>query len=254
LGVRVDDALNGVLECLSDSQVEALAATVEGSSGPSTALGKVVVGGAPGAFDAVKKLRDAWEASPALTGPGLALALRAALAARQAAYARRGRPVWTGPGAVGEQRLTAGVLHELLAGARERILLVSYAAYTLAEIARDLEAAVGQGCRVDVVFETTEDSDGQYSGAHDQPFGTVAGIHRWRWPAEQRTGGAVLHAKLLVIDGARAFVGSANLTARALAHNLEVGVLIQDTSLASELDSHVRALMTSGVLVESDAQ
>lgn len=252
--MRVNDALEGVLECLSDSQVEALAATAERSSGPTTALGKVVVGAAPGAFDAVATLREAWKNSPTLTGTGLALALRAALAARQGAYARRGRPVWTGPGAVGEQRLTAAVLHELLAGARERILLVSYAAYTLTEIARDLEAAVSRSCRVDVVFETSEDSDGQYSGAHDQPFGTVGGIHRWRWPAEQRTGGAVLHAKLLVVDGARAFVGSANLTARALAHNLEVGVLVHDKSLASELESHVRALMTSGVLVETVAQ
>ena len=78
--------------------------------------------------------------------------------------ALRARPVWTGPGAAGEQRLTAAVLHELLASARERILLVSYAAYTLPEVAADLEAAVDRGCQVDVVFETTADSAGAYTG------------------------------------------------------------------------------------------
>jgi uncharacterized protein YbjT (DUF2867 family) len=34
------------------------------------------------------------------------------------------------------------LLHELITGPTERILLVSYAAYTLAELAADLDAAV----------------------------------------------------------------------------------------------------------------
>ena len=37
-------------------------------------------------------------------------------------------------------------------------------------------------------------------------------VRRWRWPADQRTAGAVLHAKLLFVDGRRALVGSATLT------------------------------------------
>ncbi len=102
---------------------------------------------------------------------------------------------------------------------------------------------------MDVIFETHADSSGEYSGYDDQPFAAVGGIRRWRWPAEQRKEGAVLHAKALIIDGRRALVGSANLTKRALTANLEVGVLIGDPVVAGLLEEHVRGLMARGVLI-----
>jgi phosphatidylserine/phosphatidylglycerophosphate/cardiolipin synthase-like enzyme len=249
--VKVDQALATVLERLSDDQVHALAAACERLPAPDGHLGRAVAGAPPGVGDAVTALTTAWRASPDLSGAGVSLALRIGLTARQSAHARRARPVWTGPGTIGEQRLTAAVLHELLADGRERILLVSFAAYTLSEVAADLEAAVQRGCRVDVVFETIEDSAGAYSGPH-RPFAHVAGINRWRWPAEQRDDGAVLHAKLLVVDGSRAFVGSANLTARALQRNLEVGLVTRDPDVATQLEDHVRGLMSARILIPTE--
>src|SRR5690606_17239714 len=44
-----------------------------------------------------------------------------------------------------------------------------------------------------------------------------------------------LHAKCVVIDGAKAFVSSANFTERAQERNIEVGVLVEDASFASFL-------------------
>ncbi len=246
--MSIDDALATVLERLSDVHLRALAAACEPLSAPDGSLSHAIAGAPPGAGDAITGLLAAWREQPALTGAGIALALRLGLTARERDDARRSRPVWTGPGTVGEQRLTAAVLHELLAGARARILVVSYAAYTLPEVASDLEAAVIRGCRVDVVFETTEDSAGAYSGPQ-RPFAHVAGINRWRWPAEHRDATAALHAKLIVVDGCRAFVSSANLTARALHHNLEVGLLVQDERVATQLEDHVRELITCGTLV-----
>lgn len=243
--MSLDRAVDRVLERLSDGQIEALAARCE----QGAPLADAVVGGSVGARDAVDRLEEAWSANDTLTGAGIALALRVGLRARQDARARRARPVWTGPGATGDQRLTAGVLHELIAGARERVLLVSFAAFTLADLAGDLTEAVGRGCDVDVVFETEEDSAGAYHGPHGTPFGSVAGIRRWRWPADQRPeAGAVLHAKLLVVDGCRALIGSANLTHRALNANVEAGLLIHDRAVAGELEQHVRDLMLIGTL------
>ncbi len=132
-----------------------------------------------------------------------------------------------------------------LADARHRILLVSYATYTLPEIAADLQAAVVRGCAVDVVFETVDDNDA-YRGP-SQPFADIPGLMRWRWPHEQRPPGAALHAKLLVVDGRRALVGSANLTHRALNANTEAGIVTCDEQLASALERHVRDLMVAGV-------
>lgn len=242
-----------VLERLSDGQVEALAAVCATRETPGSGLGQAVAGSAPGCHDAVRQLGDVWSAAPQLTGLGVALALRTGLLARRDAVGRRARPVWTGPGAAGEQRLTAAVLHDLIAGARERVLLVSYAAYTLTGVAGDLAQAVERGCVVDVVFETEEDSAGAYSGPQSQPFGSVAGLRRWRWPPTAREQpGAALHAKVLVVDGRRALVGSANLTHRALAANLEAGVLIEDSDVAADLETHVRALMRAGTLVAEE--
>lgn len=234
-----------VLERLSSAQVQALAAAAERDG----SLAAAVVGARPAAVASVSRLASS---SAQVTGAGVALALRVGLAARDAAEAVRSRPVWTGPGTAGEQRLTAGVLHELIAGARERIVLISYAAHTLPAVAVDLEAAVERGVAVDVIFETAADSSGEYSGYDKRPFGAVAGIRRWHWPADQRTQTAVLHAKALIIDGSRALVGSANLTGRALTANLEVGVLVRDPVVAAALEAHVRGLMDSGVLVPAE--
>ncbi len=230
--MSIERAVDEVLARLSDAQVEVLAATCESRLQPDGSLTKVVVGASPGAHDAVSELVSAWAARSSLTGDGVALALRVGLRARRDADAKRSRAVWTGPGAAGEQRLTAAVLHDLVTGADARILLVSFAAYTLTELAADLEAAVQRGCLVDVVFETEADSAGAYSGPHSRPFGAVEGVRRWRWPADQRIVGALLHAKVVVVDGRRALVGSANLTHRALTANLEAGVLIEDRELA----------------------
>lgn len=250
--MTIDRAVDDVLARLSDAQIEALAWECGALPGPQDSLVQAAAGASPGAHEAIAALTAAWASDPSLTGDGVALALRVGLRARRDADARRSRPVWTGPGAAGDQRLTAAVLHELLADVRERVLLVSYAAFTLAELAADLEAAVQRGCQVDLVFETEEDSSGAYAGPQSKPFAAVAGARRWRWPADQRTPGAALHAKLLVVDGRRALIGSANLTHRALTANLEAGVLIEDHDLAAELEDHVRGLIGSGVFVSAE--
>ena len=165
--VSIEHAVNDVLARLSDAQVEALAAACDSRQRPDAGLTQIAAGASPGAHDAIAELASAWAARPLLTGNGvaLALALRVGLRARREADTRRSRAVWTGPGATGGQRLTAAVLHELVTDARERILLVSFAAYTLTELAADLEAAVRRGCQVDVVFETEQDSRRRIRGS-----------------------------------------------------------------------------------------
>lgn len=233
----------------------------------------VAAGASPGARDAITRTRghleastdrltrrgcpgleltSAWVALPLLIGGGVGLARRAGLRARRDADARRYRAVWTGPGAAGEGRLTAAVLHELVCDATDRIILVSFAAYTLPELGADLEAASGRGCEVDIVFETEEDGAGAYSGPQSMPFGALSGARRRRWPAEHRAPGALLHAKLLIINGRRALIGSANLSHRALTANLEAGILIEDRELAAVLVTHIRGLIDTGVLVGAD--
>jgi len=59
---------------------------------------------------------------------------------------------------------------------------------------------------------------------------------------------ASLHAKCLVVDGAKCFVSSANFTQSGQARNIEVGVLIEDTNLATSLHDQFELLITHGLL------
>jgi phosphatidylserine/phosphatidylglycerophosphate/cardiolipin synthase-like enzyme len=140
-------------------------------------------------------------------------------------------------------------LHQLIASAQDRILLVSFAAHTLSSLAHDLHAAVKRGVEVDVLFETTEDSAGSYKSTDDAPFGAIDGIGRLRWPTEKRAPGALLHAKALVIDRKVALVGSANLTRRALDANLELGLVVEDSRVARAIEDHVQRLTADRIIV-----
>jgi cardiolipin synthase len=55
-------------------------------------------------------------------------------------------------------------------------------------------------------------------------------------------GPGVLHAKITLIDGRAALVGSANLDRRSLFLNYEVGALIEDEGVMVELGRHVEGL------------
>ncbi|MGC5330457.1 phospholipase D-like domain-containing protein [Micromonospora sp. DT62] len=61
---------------------------------------------------------------------------------------------------------------------------------------------------------------------------------------------AALHAKLIAADSRVALISSANLTDRALSHNIEVGVVLHDPEVARKLVAHFQALTDSrtGVL------
>ena len=52
----------------------------------------------------------------------------------------------------------------------------------------------------------------------------------------------------MVVDDEAVFVTSANLTAAALDHNIEVGLLVRDRALAANLTTHFTALIERSLL------
>lgn len=60
--------------------------------------------------------------------------------------------------------------------------------------------------------------------------------------------GAVLHAKAVVTDDEAVFVTSANLTESALDHNIELGLLVRERTLALTVANHFQALIDRNVL------
>jgi phosphatidylserine/phosphatidylglycerophosphate/cardiolipin synthase-like enzyme len=194
-----------------------------------------------------------WNEHPKIHGAGIALALEAAGAAADADRAREIRPVWTGPDAGLPVRLTAGVLAELIAGAKHRLTVISFAAYKIPHVLLALEAAARRGVEVDVVLETARDSAGALSFDQLPAFTKLEQVRVWHWPANQRPPeGGSLHAKAIVADGENALITSANLTERALAHNIELGILLRDRYAASEIEAHLDGLRRAGVLIRAD--
>lgn len=144
-------------------------------------------------------------------------------------------------------RQTAGVLLELVDRAREEVRLAApfVDPHAVGFLTESLIAAGRRGVDVSVVT-----SVGQ--GAR---FTEMAE----RWRAEGRAGLSVTevqtdvsplgsHAKVLVVDGERGYVGSANLTAAGLGRHVEIGVELAGPQVA-ELTKVLVALERVGTRV-----
>lgn len=161
----------------------------------------------------------------------------------------------------GGVRRTDAALAELVGGAQERVWLTSYQ-HDASGLALDLlarRALERPGLRVRLGLHVNR--EGQDPRSEAELLAQAAQAF-WRrdWPAEApepelfawarafhpdaKERGS-LHAKLILVDGQRALVGSANLTQRAMGRNLEAGALLhappQVALLMAWLDDQVAA-------------
>lgn len=154
--------------------------------------------------------------------------------------------VWTGPeSGITTGRLTAATVTELIGQARREILLVSYATQTEPAIDAALTDAASHGVEITLLAEHPADNPAYSSPG--TPFPRLPAT-RLRWPASQRSPGAALHAKIIVVDDDIALVTSANLTSRAMETNLECGILIRGGPQPRAIRDHITALRAHGYL------
>jgi len=200
-------------------------------------------------------LVDAWRsADPPLLGPAVALALETAALIHAADMAHRSEVVVSGPVSDSTPvRLTSSVISEVIHECHESLLVVSFAAFGVGDVVRELERAAQRRVRIDLVLESTAEHGGTLHGmvGPSAAFETLRQHATfWTWPADRRpvvgTSRAALHAKLVAADERIAFLGSANLTDKALAYNLEVGVIIRDPDVVRRMVRHFRSLMKPG--------
>jgi len=192
----------------------------------------------------------------AFDSAAIGLALAAARERDRTARAQRVSIVWTGPetSAVPVRR-TEQALLELIAGTRERLIVVSFAVYKVPEVAAAIVACAQRGCDVGVVLESEVESGGKVSFEMSQALGSNVAKHAtlYTWPSELRpeTGGgkrASLHAKCAVSDGERLLVSSANLTEYAFTKNIELGLLVEGGDIPRRVLAHWQGLIGSGSL------
>lgn len=179
--------------------------------------------------------------------------------------ARRSRPdlVWSGPEVPGlYARDTRRVYEELLGSAADSVWMSSYVYFDGPRAFEVLAERMDliEGLSVTLLLniqrrrgETTsaEDLVRRYADrlwAHDWPGTRRPRVFYDPRALEPDGPAGVLHAKAVVADDESVFITSANLTAAAFDHNIELGLLLRDRALASTLVCHFQGLIDKGLL------
>lgn len=172
------------------------------------------------------EITRAWRAeAPGTTGAGLALALATS---RSLLRPTSPQVVVSGPASASlPVRLTSGVAVEVIRSAHTSLLIASFAAHGALDVVEEIGRAVGRGVQVDLMLEESTQASTAFAALPEE-------VRVWH---RTDTSG-VMHAKLLAADRHTAFLGSANLTDRALSDNIELGVVLRDPVTVEPLVDH----------------
>ena len=165
--------------------------------------------------------------------------------------------VWTAPPNCGlPVRQTAQVLLELIDNTEKELTIISFAVYKIPKIQQALIRALKRGVNLRLIVETPESGEGKISfgikTALNSQILNQAQIYIWpksKRPQDEKGNYGSLHIKGLISDQKSFFISSANLTEYALNLNLEMGVLIKDKTLVSQIDDQFNQLIFQNVLV-----
>lgn len=206
--------------------------------------------------------------SAALSGHSR-LACIAILDVALAERAKHDRPapelVWTGPEGQGATaRDTAIVLRELFESAREHVILAGYSFTHAKTVLAPLHATMqSRGVRA-TFFVDIEQPRSWRDPPERHAEEALADFLTANWPFgppypalyyDERAivpppPYSIMHAKCVVVDGARAFVSSANFTMQGQERNIEAGVLLHDARFARHLARQWLALIDAGLVRE----
>lgn len=232
-------AANVVCE-LSAGQAEALAYELALAGAPKRIR---QVAGLPAPV-AVDELCALWVETAALDGESLADVVRcAARAVKTVSSYEKVELLYTGPDRESLRRNLQGLL-EVIRGAKETLWVVSYVVGAgVDEILAALQERAEAGVHVRVLVDHRTDRAEQ---AIERLQSEAPSVEVLIWPDEEREFApgkfANLHAKCAVADGRQAFVSSANLTAWAMDHNLEVGYLVTGGATPAVINSQLSEL------------
>lgn len=230
---RLPVLLAALCDRLPVDRVLALEHVLTAVAGPDDpALGRFVrAQPAAGLAQQLTEITRAWRAEASdVTGAGIALAL--------ATSRSLPRPVSpqvaiSGPACASlPVRLTSGVAVDVIRSANTSLLVASFAAHGARDVVEEISRAVRRGVRVDLILEETTQASAAFAALPDE-------VRVWH----RTVTSGVMHAKLLAADRHTAFLGSANLTDRALSDNIELGVVLRDPVVVEPLVDHFRWLL-----------
>jgi phosphatidylserine/phosphatidylglycerophosphate/cardiolipin synthase-like enzyme len=210
--------------------------------------------------DMVLNFIEQWRTNaPEVDPRTVAVALQtAALSVQRRRDSQSVELVWTGPDVQGDPfRRTEQAILQLLDAAKERITLVSFAVYSIPNIAKALISAATRGVQLTVIIETPDKLKGEneYSTLRALGKGVADCSTVYYWPKEKRSLSesgkpGILHVKCAVADDEWMFLSSANLTQQAFTINMELGVLVRGGTMPRSVQTQFDLLIKSGKLKE----
>ena len=246
--------LNAVVDLValvSPSKVRTVASAFRGLVNPSAAPNPNTLADTPAARAAISRVVAEW-AHVLVSGDEVSGMLLGAAEARvRAEHELSAELVWTGPTTrFVPTRRTEQVLLDLIDSATSEFFLVSFVAYDVASVLAALNDAARRGVRLRILLEASTSHGGTLNydpAAAMRSRVPSAELFTWKEKPEPFVDGKV-HAKVAVVDRARAFITSANLTGHALEKNMEAGVLLNGGPLPKVLSDHLQALIDVGVI------
>lgn len=230
---RLPGLLASLCDRLPEDRLVALEHVLRTVDGPGDPLLSRFIAAqhAAGLAHQLTEITRVWRAeAPGMPGPGLALTLATV---RSFPRPRPAQVVVSGPTSASvPARLTGAVAVDVIRSAETSLLIASFAAHGARDVVTEIGQAVGRGVRVDLLLEESTQASAAFAALPDE-------VHVWH-----RVGtSGVLHAKLIAADRHTAFLGSANLTDRALSANIELGVVLRDPHTVEPLVDHFRWLL-----------
>lgn len=192
-----------------------------------------------------------------LSAATAALVVASVLAERTAHPRPELELVWTGrEGGATLSRDTSQVLPQLFARAERRVIVAGFAFYEASNIFEPLHLRA-RDAGVEVEFFIHVDGTGQNARMSAANFFTYS----WPWRdvtprlyydarADAADTSSTMHAKCIIVDDREALITSANFTGRAQHDNIELGVLIRDSTFAARVSGQWHALVTQGLFKE----
>jgi len=164
--------------------------------------------------------------------------------------------VWTGPVPVDSSlRRTDQAVLDVIAASKQDLLIVTFAAYKVPEIAKALIDAAHRGVAIVFVVESAKAGNMTLNAISSLGSRLADSATIYVWPEDTRDKdpdghSGAMHVKCAVADGDMAFISSANLTEYALSINMELGLLVRGGLLPKEIRDHFRKLTNEGILVK----
>ncbi len=245
------DAVVGLVALVSPAKVRAVASALRGLKAPEGAPGPNTLVDTPAARAAVARVVAAWAQEQANGAEVAGMLVGASEARSRVERELNVELVWTGPTTrFVPTRRTEQVLVDMIRGAGTDLFLVSFVAYDVPSVVKAMNEANERGVRISVLLEASTSHGGSLSvdpAATMRSCVPASEIYTWKEKSEPFVDGKV-HAKVAVVDGARAFITSANLTGHALEKNMEAGVAIHGGPVPRTLRNHLEALINVGVI------